>query len=78
MYTQHGTLLLFVLFSQPIYKDTKSRGTKVARKLFSMRKQAWLNCKQIMLYFKSGSIHFSCQRTRFIQGVTPQTPRNFY
>lgn len=50
MYTQHGTLLLFVLFRQPIYKDTKSWGTKVARKFFSMRKQAWLNCKQLMLY----------------------------
>lgn len=34
MYTQHGTLLLFVLFSQPIYKDTKSCGTKVVRNFF--------------------------------------------
>lgn len=37
---QHGTPLLFVSFSQPIYKDTKSLGTKVARKIFSKRKQA--------------------------------------
>lgn len=34
IYTQHGTPLLFVSFSQPIYKDTKSPGTKIARKIF--------------------------------------------